>query len=222
MKKTNTFLRNRAKYSLFLITGVVGSFAITNNAFADDYSLTLTSSGSQDINISASAGTAISSDSINVSTTCRYGYNFTINTSVNNNNLYLNGDSSNNASGTYFSPVDGTTALNSSTNKWGYYYNSNASTTPTSTSVFSPVPTLNNPATVKTPLTTPASSNINDSFKIYYGVNSAPEMKVGTYKMIPDTNNSNNDGTIVYTTTIADACVKYTVRFNATSTYGGI
>ena len=222
MKKTNTFLRNRAKYSLFLIAGEVVSFVITNNAFADDYSLTLTSSGSQDVNISASAGTAISSDSINVSTTCRYGYNFTINTSVNNNNLYLNGNSSNNASGTYFSPVDGTTALNASTNKWGYYYNSSASNTPTSTSIFSPVPTLNNPATVKTPLTTPASSDINDNFNIYYGVSSSDSMPVGTYKMIPDTNNSNNDGTIVYTATIADTCVKYTVRFNATSTYGGI
>ena len=221
MKKTNTFLRNRVKYSLFLIAGVGVSFVITNNAFADDYSLTLTSSGSQSINVSGSSGTAISSDSINVSTTCRYGYNFTINTSVNNNNLYLNGDSSNNASGTYFSPVDGTTALNSSTNKWGYYYNSSASNTPTSTSIFSPVPTLNNPATVKTPLTTPASSNINDNFKIYYGVNSAPEMSVGTYRMIPDTNNSNNDGTIVYTATMAENCITYTVHYNPTGTNMG-
>ncbi len=188
---------------------------------AATHSLTLTSSGSQDINISASAGTAISSDSINVSTTCRYGYNFTLSTSVSNNNLYLNGDISNNASGTYFSPVDGTTALNSSTNKWGYYYNSSASNTPTSTSIFSPVPTLSSPATIKTPLTTPASSNINDSFKIYYGVNSAPSMSVGTYKMIPDTNNSNNDGTIVYTTTIADACTQYTVHYNPTGTNMG-
>ncbi len=221
MKKINTFLRNRAKYSLFLIAGVVVSFAIVNNTFADDYSLTLTSSGPQSINVSGSSGTAISSDSINVSTTCRYGYNFTINTSVNNNNLYLNGDSSNNASGTYFSPVDGTTALNSSTNKWGYYYNNSASNTPTSTSIFSPVPTLNNPATVKTPLTTPASSNINDNFKIYYGVNSAPEMSVGTYKMIPDTNNSNNDGTIVYTATMAEACIAYTVHFSPSGYFEG-
>ena len=108
--------------SLILIS-VFGAFLISPNTFAATHSLTLTSSGSQSINVSASSGTAISSDSINVSTTCRYGYNFTINTSVNNNNLYLNGNSSNNASGTYFSPVDGTTALNSSTNKWGYYYN---------------------------------------------------------------------------------------------------
>ena len=39
--------------------------------------------------------------------------------------------------------------------------------------------------------------------------------------MIPDTNNSNNDGTIVYTATIADACTKYTVHFSPTSEFEG-
>ena len=189
-----------------------------NTAFAAT-TLTLTSSGSQDINVGASAGSAISADSINVATNCRYGYNLTLSTSVNDNNLYLNGDSSNNTTGTYFSPVDGTSALNATTNMWGYYYN--GSTTPTSTSVFSPVPTLANPATVKTPLTTPASSDINDSFNIYYGVSVSPTMAKGTYKMIPDTNNSNNDGTIVYTATIADTCTKYTVHFDPTSQFEG-
>ena len=102
---------------------------------------------------------------------------------------------------------------------WGYYYN--ASTAPTNTSVFSPVPTLANPATVKTPLTTPASSDINDSFNIYYGVSVSPTMAKGTYKMIPDTNNSNNDGTLVYTATIADNCTRYTVHFSPTSIFEG-
>ena len=107
---------------------------MTNNTFAAS-TLTLTSSGSQDINVGASAGSAISADSINVATNCRYGYNLTLSTSVNDNNLYLNGDSSNNTAGTYFEPTDGTSVLNATTNKWGYYYN--GSTTPTSTSVFS-------------------------------------------------------------------------------------
>lgn len=209
-----------ALYAIYIIYACI--FVLNfNNTSAANYTLTLTSSGSQSINVSASSGTAISSDSINVATTCRYGYNFTLSTSVSNNNLYLNGNSSNNASGTYFLPADGSTALNAATNTWGYYYNSNASTTPTSTSVFSPVPTLSSPATIKTPLTTPASSNINDNFKIYYGVNSAPSMSVGTYKMIPDTNNSNNDGTLVYTATIADACTHYTVHYNPTGTNMG-
>ncbi len=207
--------------TLLVLIGLFGTILISPNTSAVTHTLTLTSSGSQSINVSASSGTAISSDSINVATTCRYGYNFTLSTSVSNNNLYLNGDISNNTSGTYFSPVDGTTALNAATNTWGYYYNSNASTTPSSTSIFSPVPTLSSPATIKTPLTTPASSNINDNFKIYYGVNSAPSMSVGTYKMIPDTNNSNNDGTLVYTATIADICMRYTVHFSPTSIFEG-
>ena len=221
MKNRNVIFKSIVNLRVFLLFSIlVLSFMLVGNVSAVSHTLTLTSSGSQDINISASAGTAISSDAINVSTTCRYGYNFTINTSVSDNNLYLGGDSSNNTEGTYFSPTDGTTALNATTNKWGYYYN--ASTAPTNTSVFSPVPTLSTPATVKTPLTTPSSSDINDNFNIYYGVSSAPTMAKGTYKMIPDTNNSNNDGTIVYTATIADTCTKYTVHFDPTGTNMGM
>ena len=220
MKNRNVIFKSIVNLRVFLLFSIlVLSFMLVGNVSAVSHTLTLTSSGSQDINISASAGTAISSDAINVTTTCRYGYNFTINTSVNDNNLYLGGDSSNNTEGTYFSPTDGTTALNATTNKWGYYYN--ASTAPTNTSVFSPVPTLSSPATIKAPLTTPASSDINDNFNIYYGVSSAPTMAKGTYKMIPDTNNSNNDGTIVYTATIADACTQYTVQFSPTSEFEG-
>ena len=192
---------------------------IIGNASASSYTLTVASSGSQSIDVTANTGVGISVDNINVATTCRYGYNFTINTSVSDNNLYLGGDSSNNTEGTYFSSTDGTSALNATTNKWGYYYNT--STVPTNTSVFSPVPTLSSPATVKTPLTTPASSDINDNFNIYYGVSSSPTMAKGTYKMIPDTNNSNNDGTIVYTATIANECLRYTVQFNPTSQFEG-
>ena len=218
MKEINNFFRKNNYCGVFLVFSLIMSFMMMNNTFAAS-TLTLTSSGSQDINVGASAGSAISADSINVATNCRYGYNLTLSTSVNDNNLYLNGDSSNNTTGTYFSPVDGTSALNATTNMWGYYYN--ASTAPTNTSVFSPVPTLANPATVKTPLTTPASSDINDSFNIYYGVSVLPTMAKGTYKMIPDTNNSNNDGTLVYTATVADECSRYTVHFNPTGTSMG-
>ena len=220
MENRNIILRSKMNLRILLVFSVMLlSFVVVNDTFASSYTLTLTSSGSQTINMSSSAGTAISSDAINVATTCRYGYNFTINTSVSDNNLYLGGDSSNNTAGTYFEPTDGTSALNATTNMWGYYYN--ASSTPTSASVFSPVPILSNPATVKTPLTTPSSSDINDNFNIYYGVSSSPTMAKGTYKMIPDTNNSNNDGTIVYTATIADACTRYTVHFSPTSEFEG-
>ena len=121
MKNRNVIFKSIVNLRVFLLFSIlVLSFMLVGNVSAVSHTLTLTSSGSQDINISASAGTAISSDAINVTTTCRYGYNFTINTSVNDNNLYLGGDSSNNTEGTYFSPTDGTTALNATTNKWGY------------------------------------------------------------------------------------------------------
>ncbi len=200
-----------------------GAFLLSNDTHAASYNLTLSSSSSQSIDVSNMGDkTAISADNINVATNCRYGYNLTLSTSVNNNNLYLNGNSSNNTTGTYFSPVNGTTSLKNSPNTWGYYYNSSTPTTaPTSSNVFSPVPTLSNPATIKTPLTTPSSSDINDNFNVYYGVASSDDMPVGTYKLIPDTNNSNNDGTLVYNATIADTCIAYTVHFNPTSYFEG-
>ena len=78
-------------FALYIICALI--FALQcHSVSASSYTLTLTSSGSQTINMSSSAGTAISSDAINVATTCRYGYNFTINTSVSDNNLYLGGD----------------------------------------------------------------------------------------------------------------------------------
>lgn len=139
------------------------SFALT------PHTLTITSSGAESIDvIGRDNGTSIGVDNINVATTCRYGYNFTISTSVNDNNLYLNGNSSNNASGTYFTPADGTTALTNSTNKWGYYYDSSAPTTdPTSSNIFSAVPALNStPATIKSASSTPSASDISENFNL--------------------------------------------------------
>ncbi|MBR3246310.1 InlB B-repeat-containing protein [Candidatus Saccharibacteria bacterium] len=211
-----------AAVSLISLTFLFATTLVPDTVSAASHTLSLTSSGAQSINATGAGGAVISSDSINVATTCRSGYNFTINTSVNNNNLYLGGDASKNESGKYFTPADGTTTLANSTNTWGYYYNaSDPSTTPTSSNIFSPVPTLSNPATIISPLSAPSSTDINDNFNIYYGVSVSPTMPVGTYKMIPDTNNSNNDGTIVYTATIAEACTKYTVHFNPSSYFEG-
>ena len=204
-----------------LVTVLLCSFNI-DDASASTYSLSMTSSGAQVLNVVTTGdGISISADAINVTTTCRYGYNFVISTSVNNNNLYLNGDANNNTVGTYFTPVDGTSTLNNSTNAWGYYYNSDSSVVPTKSSVFSSVPVLGQAASIKSASSTAAGSDINDSFNLYYGVKTSDTMASGVYKMIPDTNNGNNDGTIVYQATIADNCIRYTVAFNPTSTAGG-
>ena len=195
---------------------MLGGMLSMNDTFAAT-SLTLTSSGSQSIDVSPATGIAISSDTINVTTTCRYGYNFTIQTSVYDNFLYLNGDPTSSAN-TYFSPSSGITPLNQTLDEWGYYYNGN--TVPTKASIFSPVPALNDePDIVRTPRDDPASSDIDDYFDIYYGVSVSANAEKGTYKMIPD--GLGNDGTIVYTATIADACTRYTVHFSPTSEFEG-
>ncbi len=178
-----------------------------------DYTISMTSSGVQSVDVApanSSIGTKISEDAISITTTCPSGYNLGISTSVNDNNLYLEGDSSSNS---HISPSNGSTALGSATNTWGYYYDSSNSTVPTASSVFSAVPTSS--TTVK------SSPNTSDSFSIYYGVAVDSTLAPGKYKMIPDTNNSNTNGTIVYYLTMAEACLPYTVNFNPTSTAGG-
>ena len=195
------------------------------NVYATDYSLSITTSGAKNINLAPSTdgsiGTNIATDDITVTTSCHSGYNFTLSTSVNNNNLYLNGDANNNTAGTYFAPSNGSTALSSAANTWGYYYSAD-SIAPTKDSVFNAIPALGSTAaTIKTPLTTPSSTDITDSFAIYYGVAMDNDMPLGTYKMIPDTNNSNADGSIAYQATIADSCISYSVHFSPTSIFEG-
>ena len=186
-----------------------------------DYTISMTTSGAHSVDVKTGAGgetgTSISEDAITVTTTCPNGYNLTLSTSVNDNNLYLGGDSSNNTAGTYFAPADGTTALSNAANTWGYYYESSNSnnTAPTKTSIFNPVPVKGSATTIK------ASTSTSDSFSIYYGVAVSSSMTPGTYKMIPDTNNAGHDGAIVYQLTMSQSCLPYTVVFNPTSTAGG-
>ncbi|MBR3353666.1 hypothetical protein IKG49_03710 [Candidatus Saccharibacteria bacterium] len=131
------------------------------------YSLNITTSGplvSDIIPTAGGIGTNIVTDEINIVSNCRAGYTFSI-TGPADNNLYLNGDDSNDTAGTYFTPVDGTNALNNAlnVNKWGY-----SLTASTGTGVFTP---LSSTSTVlKTPSETASpSSDINTTMPIYYG-----------------------------------------------------
>ena len=188
-----------------------------NTAKASDYTLSMTSSGVETIDIIGGKKNAIISlDEITVYTTCPSGYNFTISTSVDDNNLYLDGDSTNNDAGKYFAPADGHTALSASANTWGYYYTE--SDMPTLNTVFQPIPTFENAAVIKSPLDTISYNDISDSFNIYYGVSITSNLASGIYKMIPDNNNEGDDGTIVYSATIAESCLTYTVQFDPAST----
>ena len=221
--KTNILFENKTFFiAFFAFFVLLLSFFIEYPSYASSHSLTLSSSGAQDISVLGDDDVAtISADAINVQTTCRYGYSFTISTSVNDNNLYLEGNASNNADGSYFSAVDGETRLSNTSNAWGYYYNNASNIEPTINDVFAPVPTLGNTDILKTPLAVPSSTDINDSFKLYYGVKASSGLATGTYKMASDTNNGGNSGTIVYQAVIADACVKYNVEFNPTDTSSG-
>ena len=108
---------------LMLCCLMIGGLAPSGAVFAA-YSASMTTSGSQSIDVSASGdGVAISADAVTVTTNCRAGYNLSVATSVNDNNLYYDGSVGNNANGTYFEPVDGINTLANNTNKWGYYYN---------------------------------------------------------------------------------------------------
>ena len=212
----------RTKKTVLLGLGLVvlASVLLTkeNDAYAQTHTISVTTSGTQNIDVMGNReNTAVSSDEITVSTTCKSGYNFTMSTSVDSNNLYLDGDETNNSEGTYLTPADGITTLSGATNTWGYFYD--GSTTPTASNVFSPVPTLGNTAVIRAPLETPSETDISDSFSIYYGVSVSDSLVTGTYKMKQDA--EQHDGVIVYQATIADACMRYTVNFDPTDTYSG-
>ncbi len=202
--------------SLIIITIFTSSFLIINDSYAE-HAISLSTSGIQEIEVSASSGGAtINKTEINVATTCHAGYNLTLSTTVDDNNLYLDGNSDNNNTGTFFSPSDGITSLISADNTWGFYLPSSDNETPTVSSIFHAVPALNSPITLKTPLQTASSSAIDDTFSIYYGVKVANHTLAGQYRMVEDENH--NSGTIVYSATLPEDCFRYTVVYNPTGT----
>ena len=173
------------------------------------YSASLTTDSSVELNVShLGDGTDIEAKSLRIVSDCRAGYNLSVATSQ-NNSLYLNGDGTSSAS---FSGVDGTSALNSSNNinKWGFTLTNNA----TSATVFSPLSTTE--SILKTPSQTVSpSSDIDDTFPIYYGVKVNNTVAPGTYQMA-------NNGEIVYYLTMEASCVAYTVVFNANGGTGTV
>ena len=211
--------------SLILLSGAIALYTLVSTmSLAQSVSaatITMSSSGAQSIDVmsnsNGSTGTSIGVDNLNIVTDCRAGYNLSISTSVNDNNLYLNGSSSNNTSGTYFTPADGSSTLVGSPNTWGYLVSDSA---PTASSTFSAVPVLSSPSTIRTTSQTASTSDINDNIDIYYGVAVSNGLAPGTYKMIPDTSSSNgnggyNDGAIIYYLTMESSCDVRDVVINA-------
>lgn len=189
--------------------------------FAADYDLSITTSGAQSIDMLTgdSVTATVSSDEIEVITNCRAGYNMSLKTSVNDTNLYLDGDSSKNAAGTFFSPSNGTTVLNNAPNTWGYFYNN--SIAPTTSSIFNAVPAANmTAASIKTESGVMSETDVDDVFPVYYGVATSTDIEAGTYKMVKD--NEQIDGSLVYFATVSMACQPYTISYDGNESDSGI
>ena len=196
---------NRLAVLGLLVAYFLFSFQI-NASSASAYTASITTNDSISFDISPSGdGTSIYSESINVQSDCRAGYNLTIAT-PNGSDLYKydNGTQAGTAS---FTAVDGTSALNSSsnTNKWGYTLTTN----PTSSTIFSPLSSTE--SVLKTPSqTASSSSDINDTFNINYGVKIDSTITPGNYQMA-------SQGAIVYYLTTDPSCTLYSVQYQANS-----
>ena len=180
--------------------------SLSNTQSTSAFSINIATSGPITTNVipasDGSIGTSIATDEVNITSNCRAGYTFTI-TGPSDSNLYLNGEDTNNASGTYFTPVDGTNALNSTnnTNKWGYTLTSDAS----ASTIFSPFPST---ATIlRTPSQTASPSNdIDHTIPIHYGTAVDGTMNPGSYTFA-------NNGAITYAVTMDPTCLNYSVQY---------
>ena len=196
--KINLFF---AEFGLLLVS--ILFFTIFNTQPVSAYSLTVTTSGplSTDITpIDNNASANITTDEINIVSNCRSGYTFTI-VGPSNNNLYLDGD---NTTSTYFTPVNGTTALNSAgnINKWGYSLTAN-----TETGIFNPLTSTE--TTLKTPSQTSSpDADIDTIMPIYYGAAADGSMNPGSYTFA-------NNGTISYIVTMDPSCTLYSVQYQS-------
>ena len=153
---------------------------IGNSEPAAAFSLEITTSGEVMVNVaprmSDGVGTAVVEDNVGIVSDCRAGYNFVI-SGPTDNNLYLDGDDTNNTLGTYFTPVDGTSALNHSnnTNKWGYSLTANSKN-----GVFTAL--SGSGVVLKSTVDTASpNSDINAVVPIYYGVSVDYNMPIGSY-----------------------------------------
>ena len=217
-------MKNKKNVRVFIILSCVIVALLATTASKGDVSaehaIGLSTTSAETIDVSPrGTGTTISETEINVTTTCQAGYNLSFSTTVNDNNLYLNGDPDSINTGNYFSPSDGTTSLVSANNTWGYYLPGLGGEAPTIDSIFLPVPTTGNTSMLRTPTQTASATEINDTFSMYYGVKVSNTLLSGQYTMKKDENE--NEGTIVYYATLPEDCFMYTIEYDPTGTNTG-
>lgn len=185
-----------------------------------EHTVSITTSGLETINVVASDdGVSIAGTELNITTTCKSGYNLFLSSTVDDNNLYLDGDPGYNNPNEYFAPSDGVASLALTSNTWGYYY-SGENDAPSSSSVFSAVPVVGNFATIRNDSETASTGVIDDTFSLYYGIKASDDLIPGYYSMKRDENEEL--GKVVYYATLSEDCFRYTVEYNPTGTNLGI
>ncbi len=185
-----------------------------------EHTISITTSGLETVNvITSDDGVSIAETELNITTTCKSGYNLFLSSTVDDNNLYLDGDSDYDNPNEYFTPSDGVTSLALASNAWGYYY-SGENVAPSNSSVFSAVPVVGNFATIRNDSETASIGAINDTFSLYYGIKASDDLIPGYYSMKRDENEEL--GKVVYFATLSEDCFRYTVEYNPTGTNLGI
>ena len=204
-------MQNKTKTKLLAVISLMalGGILLSHSDSVSAYSLTVSTSGSVTANVIPSAdngiGTTVVTDNVNIISNCRAGYTMTI-AGPSDNNLYLNGDDTNNTSGTYFTPVDGTSALNSSANanKWGYSLTAN-SRTGVFTALSSTAATLKTPSQTASP-----DSDINTTIPVYYGTSVNSSMAPGNYTF-------SNSNSVTYSVVMDTSCTMYSIQYDGST-----
>lgn len=171
---------------------------------AATYTASMSTSGNITIELSTQGnGTAIGTDNLIITSTCPRGYNVTIQ-GPSDTNLYLNGDNSNNATGTYIAHSSGTinnpaTITGNNLGTWGY-----STTSSTSSGTFIGLTNTVTPLISKNS----ASASGGDNIPVYYGASAPTNLAPGSYRMT-------GTSAIVYYLTTSEDCFSYQVSFNA-------
>ncbi len=213
-------MKNIKNFRTILALGVAIVFFVffSCDSYAE-HSVSISTSGLETIDVVLSdGGVSIARIDLNVSATCKSGYNMFLSSTVNDNNLYLDGDADTSDSKPFFAVSDGLTSLIRSDNTWGYY--SSEDSIPNSESVFLGVPTFGHFATIRTASETAELDEIDDSFSVYYGVNASENMTPGYYSMVKGDNGEL--GKIVYYATLSEDCFRYKVKYDPTGTNLGM
>ena len=197
-------------YSVGILLCVVASLSFSRNALG--FSATVSTSDNVEVDVMPSSensgvGTSIVTEEISIASDCRAGYDLIIQ-GLTDGNLYLNGDSNNDAENSYFTMSDGESALKNSPNTWGFSLTVN-----TKNGVFSPI--ANNGAVLKTIAETAVEDeDIDDAFSIYYGVAVSNSIAPGTYKLA-------DGAAVTYQLTMSPMCIEYDIVYDGNGADGG-